>query len=182
MTESIFFNSEAFFSHFLDQATYIIEAGDIVPVFEIATFSTYLNVTMKGGEISDWDPLEYVNMARQIADLISPYNHRILVGIPHVRYCTDKCVHCINQHNKVMHRHNLTRDYLKLNMRFTKNMHMKYYYCNENAWTGGMNFTTGQTSDVMISLDHTRTLEMSRQFQELWVNAEINTNSFLETV
>jgi hypothetical protein len=180
MIDSIFFESDVFFNHFLDQAKFVIESGDIVPIFEIATYSTYLNVTEKGGEMKDWDPVEFPNLPRQIVDVISPYNHRILVGIPVLRACTEGCVHCINQHNKVMHRYNLTRKYLKLNMRFRRSMHMKYYYCNENAWTGGMNFTTGATADVILSLDLQRTQEMSRQFQRLWADAEIETDSFYE--
>jgi hypothetical protein len=90
--------------------------------------------------------------ARDFIDLIPPKDLRMVVGLPYYMPCQPGCVNCVRDYNKRLDRIKETADLLGLDIKFHEATHLKYYRIGDRIFTGGINLTSSQWTDVAMEV------------------------------
>lgn len=157
----IFTTSDDLFTHLTKLAEKY--AGGTI---DIATYGMYVGIT-NGIDYS----LSYPSAARTFLNTIvaNETSHRILIGVPYFMECLKGCQNCASNYNRTLDRFEQTRSQLGLNIRYTDNLHLKYYRISTNYFAGGINLSTSKSVDFAMRVEgRIQTLKLGALFKRLW--------------
>lgn len=137
---------------------------------DVATYSLYLQIS------KNKDYSYHGNTpAREFIERINKDNLRMVIGLPYYMECKPHCDDCARNYNHRVDRLEDTANALHLNARYHALTHLKYYRVGDRIFTGGINLTSSDWTDVAMEVtNEEEKAELQRIFDMTWRNSVEN--------